>query len=338
MFDPPRCPNPCCPYHRSPEPGFYRRRGSYRPLCRAHPVPRFTCRSCGRAFSRQTFRADYRDHRPDLNARLLRLLASGLGLRQSARLLGLSRRCTELKFRKVATHLRHLNLNLRGALANAVLQFDEFETYEGRRNTRPLTIPVLIERDTRFILWAESAPIRPRGRMTRGRLAAIAREEELHGRREDRSRESIERTLAIGRRTASDRILLQTDRKSSYVTLAKRHFGPGLVHARSSGRLRKNKGNPLFPINHTEAMARDLMGRLRKMSWLVSKKGWCLDLALQVFMAYRNYVRRRFNRDRASPAQMLGFVRRRMGWHELVSWRQDWGPELSIHPLAGKAA
>jgi hypothetical protein len=102
--------------------------------------------------------------------------------------------------------------------------------------------------------------------------------------------------------------------------------------------LRKNKGNPLFPINHTEAMARDLMGRLRKMSWLVSKKGWCLDLALQVFMAYRNYVRRRFNRDRASPAQMLGFVRRRMGWHELVSWRQDWGPELSIHPLAGKAA
>jgi hypothetical protein len=269
---------------------------------------------------------------------LLRLLASGLGLRQSARLLGLSRRCTELKFRKVATHLRHLNLNLRGPLANAVLQFDEFETYEGRRNTRPLTIPVLIERDTRFILWAESAPIRPRGRMTRSRLAAIAREEELHGRREDRSRESIERTFAIGRQVAHGKLVLQTDRKSSYVTLARRAFGPGLVHVRSSGKIRKTKQNPLFPINHTEAVGRDLTGRLRRRSWLVSKKAWCLDLALQIFMAYRNYVRRRFNRDRASPAQMLGFVRRRMSWHELVSWRQDWGPELSIHPLAGKAA
>lgn len=82
-------------------------------------------------------------------------------------------------------------------------------------------------------------------------------------------------------------------------------------------------------------MARDLMGRLRRRSWLVSKEPRYLDLALQVFMAYRNYVRRRFNRDRASPAQMLGFVGRRMTWHELLSWRQDWGTELSIPPLAG---
>jgi transposase-like protein len=212
MFQPPRCPNPTCSRHRSPEPGFFRRRGFYWPACRAHPVPRFTCRSCGRGFSRQSFRSDYRDHRPDLNAGLLRLLASGLGLRQSARLLGLSRRCTELKFRKIATHLRDFNLNLRGELAEGVtLQFDEFETYEGRRNTRPLTIPTLIERETRFVLWAESAPIRPRGRMTPSRLAAIAREDVLHGTRRDRSRASIERTLSIGRLSTRGRLVLQSD-------------------------------------------------------------------------------------------------------------------------------
>jgi hypothetical protein len=80
-------------------------------------------------------------------------------------------------------------------------------------------------------------------------------------------------------------------------------------------------------------MARDLMGRLRRESWLVSKKRRYLDLALQVFMAYRNYVRRRFNRDRESPAQLLGLVPRRMRLEELLSWRQDWGGS-SIHPLA----
>jgi hypothetical protein len=59
---------------------------------------------------------DYRDHRPDLNARLFRSIASGLGLRQSSRNLHLSLRCTELKFRKIARHLRRLNLNLRSEL------------------------------------------------------------------------------------------------------------------------------------------------------------------------------------------------------------------------------
>ena len=50
-------------------------------------------------------------------------------------------------------------------------------------------------------------------------------------------------------------------------------------------------------------------------------------------MAYRNYVRRRFNHDELSPAARLGIVPRRMTWGELLSWRQEWG-RSSIHPLA----
>ena len=129
MFQPPRCPNRACSQHGFPRPGFYRRNGHYRAKCRAHPVPRFLCRSCGRGFSRQTFRMDYRDHRPHLNARVFESIASGIGLRQTSRNLGLSRRCTELKFRKVARHLEHLNRNLRGPLPEgSILVFDELET------------------------------------------------------------------------------------------------------------------------------------------------------------------------------------------------------------------
>ena len=91
--------------------------------------------------------------------------------------------------------------------------------------------------------------------------------------------------------------------------------------------------NPLFPINHTEAMARDLMGRLRRESWLVSKKRRWLDVALHVFIAYRNYVRRRVNHEPESPAEKLGFLPRRLSRGELLSWRQD-GGRLSIHPLS----
>src|SRR6185503_16684987 len=134
-----------------PSPESLRPHGSYRALCRPHPIPRFRCEACLRTFSRQTFRMDYRDHRPDLNPRLFQALASGLGLRQCSRNLRLSLRCTELKFRKIARHLRRLNLNLRRSLPEgSILQLDELETYEGRRNTRPLSVPVLIETKTRF--------------------------------------------------------------------------------------------------------------------------------------------------------------------------------------------
>jgi len=337
MFRPPRCPYRRCSQHRSPRPGFFRRHGSYVARCRPHPVPRFRCRSCGRTFSRQTFRMDYRDHRPDLNARLFVLLASGVGLRQSARELGLSRRCTELKFHKLARHLRRLNLTLRGPLPpGSRLQLDELETYEGRRNTRPLSVPVLIETSSRFLIWAESATIRPSGRMTEARKRAIAEDEIRYGRRKDRSRRSVQRTLQRGADMAGQlvTVVLDTDEKPSYPGLAERAFGAErLVHFQTNSREPRTVWNPLFPINHTEAMARDLMGRLRRDTWLGSKHRRYLDLALQVFMAYRNYVRRRFNWDGFSAAEMLGFAPRRMRAQELLSWRQDWERE-SIHPLA----
>ena len=340
MFQPPRCPNRRCCQHLDPAPKFYVRKGFYRPLCRAHPVPRFRCKTCGKGFSRQTFRCDYRDHRPSLNATLFRLLASGIGLRQSARFLGLSRHCTELKARKIARHLRRLNLNLRGPLPiGASLQFDELETYEGRRNTRPLSVPILIERRSRYAVWAEAAPIRPRGRMSAARERAIAADERKYGKRRDLSQRSVERTLRRGAELSEGMglVALFTDEKSTYPNTARRIFGRGrLFHHRTNSKVLRDKWNPLFPVNHTEAMARDLMGRLRRDSWLVSKKRRYLDLGLALWMAWRNYVRKRFNTDEESPAQLLGFTPRRMTETEMLSWRQDWGSR-SIHPLARRS-
>ena len=337
MFTPPRCPYWSCRAHLQPDPSLLRPHGHYRALCRPHPIPRFRCLSCLRTFSRQTFRADYRDHRPDLNAPLFQSLASGIGLRQSSRNLRLSLRCTELKFRKLARHLRRLNLNLRGNLPSwSVFQMDELETYEGRRNSRPLSVPVLIERKSRFIVWAEAATIRPRGKMTPTRLRAVEEDEKHFGKRRDRSLNALRRTLSRGRDLVGglQHVLLETDKKTAYERMARAAFGEDrLAHRRTSSRLPRTEANPLFPINHTEAMARDLMGRLRRESWLVSKLRRYLDLGLQVFLAYRNYVRCRFNYDEESPAELLGFAPRRLRETELIGWRQDWGGS-SIHPLA----
>jgi len=341
MFQPSCCPYRPCSRHLDPEPRFCIRFGTYKPACRPHPVQRFRCKTCRRTFSRQTFRADFRDRKPYLNAALFGLVTSGVGIRQSARQVGLSLRCAELKLRKIGRHLRRLNLNLRQAFESQVsFHFDELETYEERRNARPLSVPVLIESESRYIVWAESAPIRPRGTMTSKRLKAIKESELRYGIRKDTSRRSVKRTLRRGADLAGESALirLQTDEKSSYPGLARRVFGKArLQHIKTNSKLVRATWNPLFAINHEEAVMRDLMGRLRRESWLVSKKRRHLDLALHFHMAYRNLVRRRFNTDEESPAQLLGFLPRRLRPTELLSWRQDWG-ERSGHPLSRRGA
>ena len=60
---------------------------------------------------------------------------------------------------------------------------------------------------------------------------------------------------------------------------------------------------------------------------------------LALFTVYRNYVRRRFNRDKENEtaAQLLKLLPRQLLRHEVLAWRQDWG-DLSIHPMSPSAA
>jgi hypothetical protein len=90
----------------------------------------------------------------------------------------------------------------------------------------------------------------------------------------------------------------------------------------------------LFLVNLTEAMSRDYNGRLRRRTWLCSKQGNYLREQLHLLVAFRNYIRPRTRKPRerrVTPATRLGFARRRLGFADCLSWRQDWG-DLSIRP------
>ena len=120
-------------------------------------------------------------------------------------------------------------------------------------------------------------------------------------------------------------VALATDQKRVYGLLARAVFGDRLRHETTSSLEPRTAWNPLFPINHTEAMMRDLNGRLRRRSWLVSKKGQFLGLQLLLHMTWRNYVREHTCRDvKRSAAQILGFTERRLTSSEVLGWRQDW--------------
>lgn len=335
-FVPPRCPNRCCPEHLHPHPGFFLRSGSYSARCRPEPVPRFRCRTCHRSFSRQTFRIDYRDRRPETNAPLVQMLVSGVGLRQAARNLGLGVHAVQKKFCKLARHVNLLNRNLEcGLPAGRTLLLDELESYEHRRIT-PVTMPVLIDGRSKFVVAVDVAPIRRVAQKGSPRRRRLERFEALHGKRKDRGHAALRRIFGrLQRLLAGKCANLVTDLKPAYARMCKARFGEQVEHTRVSSKLPRTVKNPLFAINLTDAMMRDNNGRLRRRSWLVSKLGKRLRLQAGLFVAYRNLVRPRHNDDEPglTPGVALGLIDRRLAIEDLVAWRQDWR-KRSIFPAS----
>lgn len=277
-------------------------------------------------------------------------MTSGVSLRQSARALGLTYNNFERKVRKLARHagLLDRNLQARAAAQRSVggqnpelrFQFDEFESYEGCWSTRPVTVPVLIEGRSRFHVSAAVGTIRPRGKKTERRQAKVERDERRFGRRQDESRLVCARVLEAGAALVRPGATVQidSDRKHSYVTLIRKAFrGREVFHTRVSSKAPRGAGTRLFAINHTEAIYRDHLARLRRDSWTATKKRRFLELFLRAYQSLRNWVAPRFNGEDRSPGQLLGFAGRRLKLRELVRWRQDLGAR-SVDPFPGSGA
>ncbi len=216
---------------------------------------------------------------------------------------------------------------------------DEMETFEGERSVLPVTMPVLIETQSMFVVATEVAPIRPSGKMTDERRAAIAGAEMRFGKRRNGSVSALERIFKRLRYHCKQfrAAAFVSDMKHIYGSQPRRYFGDGVPHIKISSRRKRDQTNPLKFINLTNAMIRDLTGRMRRESWLASKKLKYLRFQMCVFTAFRNFIRRKTNRHPETPAMVLGFLPRPIAFAELLTWRQDWRAN-SIHPLTNESA
>ena len=254
-------------------------------------------------------------------------MVSGVGLRQSARILGLGFQSVQWKMEKIARTCTLLHENLLTKLPSGrAYVMDEEETFEGA-SIRPLTMPMIVDKETWFVVTADVGSIRRLAKRGTARRKRQDREEQRHGLRPDESSRCITRVLDVLWRKTDGPLLLHTDEKASYRTIARRTFGRRLTHETTPGSAPRTTFNPLFPINTTFAMTRDNCGRLRRKSWLVSKKASRLLAHIAIFTVYRNYVRRRFNYDARddTPGCMLGLTQRALTISEVLRWRQDWG-------------
>jgi transposase-like protein len=322
-----------CRCHRFPALAFSIRDGHYRAHCRNYPVQRFRCRACGRGFSRQTFRADYRHKKPHLNASFLRLMVACVGQRQAAQVLQVARRTVEHRFRWLGRHAADLHHNrLATARLRGPFQLDELESFAANRY-QPVTVPVLIDRQSLFIVATSVGALRRRGRLTPQQRLRRATHERRRGRRPSQSAAAVRAVFKRLRDVvpSDEPVVLDSDHKPLYGSLGRTLFASRFRWRRHDATARRDHANPLFPINHTNARLRHFLARLRRRTWCVSKRESALRAHLSIATVWSNYVRGITNRTRTTPAQALRIVPRSYRPEELLAWRQDWG-SLSLAP------
>ncbi len=330
-FKPPCCPRSDCPSAAPAGPPFrFRCRGRFVRLCDRRIVRRFHCHACRKSFSVQTFRLDYRLHRPEITHLIFDAFVSKITQRQAARTIGCARHTVRRRLLLLARHTAEFQERaLERAASRGVLQdtfqLDELETFERDRRLRPVTFPVLIHRESRFVVHVESAALPSRGGLRPRDLARKREMERVEGVRRSGSRAAVKRCFerlaeTLGRGACP---VIETDSKPSYATVLAEVLPRGrYVHTKHSGKLPRTVKNPLWPINHTLAMLRDGMSRLVQRTWGVSKERDWLTLHAWIWIAYRNYIRGFTNRrKRLSAAQEAGVVGRRFTKASFFEWR-----------------
>ena len=319
-WNPSVCPRSDCPSRRG-SPFTFRRRGVFRRHCDGRSVRRFLCLTCRSGFSEQTFRLDYRLKRPELLPRFFFDRVSKCTHRQSARNQACSRTTEERHFRRLGEHCRAFHDDKLHALSlckATTFLLDELETYEEHRTQKPVTVPILIERESGFVVDIQVGALAARKRL------------ESHPARSSESRRVVravfERLCALPKDTRSALCVL-TDEKPSYARILKELFPRNeartLEHQTTSSTRRRDHTNPLWPINHTLARVRDNVSRLVRETWAAAKKRRWLASHLAIWIAYRNYVRGKTNKHhRVTPAMSLGFQARPCSVRDLLAWKR----------------
>lgn len=328
-FRPPYCPDRRCPSESLNSAFLWRRDGRYVRAGDARSVQRFRCLSCGRRFSRQSFRLDYRQRKPFLNGSIFACLVSKVNHRQTARILRTDRKTVERRLQLWGDAMREYHeaqlerARRLGGLSGA-WTLDEQETYERDRRLQPVTLPILVHWRAYFVLHAETAALPSRGNLSA--MDRIRKEQlEAHaGPRRSGSSDAVERCLRAWKRVHRGGFAeFITDRKSTYPVLYKKTFGPQAgTHVRVASSETRNRRNPLFPINHTLAMLREHVSRLARRTWAASKLRRRLTCHLWIWIAWRNYVRGITNRaPGTTPAMAVGLLRAPVPIRRLLLWR-----------------
>jgi len=312
LWTPPFCPNPNCLFHNPLTPGWtFRRCGFHARLQPPHRVPRAQCRHCHRTFSSQTFETSYWLKRADLQPRIFLAAANGQANRQAARTLGCAPATVTHQLARLGRHCLLLQRHFtQHASPPGDIAIDGFLSFE-HSQFYPFEHPLAVDCDTSFLLHFSDAPLRRSGTMT-GRQKRRRQELELaHGRPDPRAVEQAMREVVSEALRGATRAVVRSDLHQAYPRALK-GLPCAITHRRVRSQEPRDRHNLLWEINALDALLRHSSANHRRETLAASKRRQGSSERLAVFMVWRNFVKRRWERCRCreTPAMLRGITQR----------------------------
>ncbi len=254
-------------------------------------VQRFLCKKCSRSFSHATTNICKYQKKRNVNSLVFELLVSGVSQRRVASLLKINRKTVIRKFLLIGQYSKQLLLEHNQAFPKSnIIEFDDMETFQHTK-CKPLSITIAVESGTRRILGYRVADI-----PARGTLAEISRKK--YGKRKDQrsiTRKELFTEIAplVSEKFGTE---IKSDQNPHYSFDVRKYF-PNAYHVAYKGQrgcvvgygeLKKIAFDPLFSLNHTCAMLRDNINRLKRKTWATTKLKERLDLHIGMYCLYHN--------------------------------------------------
>ena len=236
-------------------------------------VQRYKCKLCLSYFCSSALTSNYAQKKRHINGQVFALLAGGVSLRESARILKVNRKtiARKLKTLGMVSKRKLKEFNSQQVKATAI-QFDDLETFEHTK-CKPVAIGLAVEEDSRRILDFQICKQPAKGLLVKKSL-------KKYGKRTDERPKFRKKLFKNLKSLVIEQVQIKTDESTHYIKDIKKNFPKG-IHFQYKGRrgcvvgqgeLKAGGFDPLFSLNHTAAMARYKMSRLVRRTWCTTKK------------------------------------------------------------------
>ena len=320
---PPFCPNPNCFHHNiSHGPWPYKKIGFFRTLTPPHRIQRFTCQTCGRSFSTQTFSTTYYQKRPDLDPQIIMKTAGGMANRQIARDLKVSPETVNRHIARLGRHcMLYHNQMMQYSPAVKEVVVDGFESFEFSQYF-PIHHHVAVEKGSDFFIYFTDSELRRKGRMTDHQKRRRKELEAMYGRPDPKAIEKdMRQTLEVvleGRPSAR----VYSDDHPAY-RRSIRGLAAKIDHRVTPGSAHRDKNNSLWEVNLLDLLIRhgNANHRRETLAWSKRRQGSAERLA--ILLVWRNYMKGRREKIRGSPTPAMerGMMDHPLAIEELLSER-----------------
>jgi len=322
-WSPPHCPNPNCVHHNNNgAPWPYKKTGFFHRHTPPHRIQRFTCKTCRRSFSTQTFSQSYWQKRPDLDAAILTKTVGCMANRQIARDLRVAPATVDRHVARLGRHclLFHAR-TMHGQPPPGAIVIDGFESFE-LSQYYPIHHHVAVEKSTDFFIHFTDSELRRKGRMTAGQKKRRAELEKLHGRPDPKAIEKDMAELLAVTLNGARRAIVYSDDHPAYRRSIRR-LEVEIDQRITPGREHRDRNNALWEVNLLDLLIRHGSANHKRetIAWSKRRQGSAERLA--VFLVWRNYMKGRREKERGSPtpAMARGMMPRRLSVEELLGER-----------------